>query len=145
MAMPLLLVFSALASGARPVLFGESKRLKGAVLVAAMVTILLLFHQGGELRAYFVRSPFGGSLATFRSEVASLTPEGGTICAALNLDAPHEGLLIAEMSGENGFRIPPIGAAQVYLLSGTKSCPASGLATHITISLNARGDYIASG
>jgi len=147
MAMPLLLVFSALASGVRPMLVAEreSKRLKNTVLLAAAVTLLLLFRQGEELRAYFVRTPYGSSLATFRSEVASLTPEGGIICAALDLDAPQEALFIAEISGENGFRVPPISAGLTYLVSGAKPCPAGGPATHITVSQDARGDFVASG
>ena len=145
MAMPLLLVFSALAAGARPVLLGESKRLKGAALLAAVAALLLLFRQGADVRAWSVQTPYGSRLATFRSEVASLTPEGGAICARLNLDASHQALFIAEMSGENGFLVPPIGAAQAYLVAGVKPCPANALAAHITVSLNARGDFVASG
>jgi hypothetical protein len=145
MGMPLLLVFSALAAGAHPVLLGESKRLKGAILLAAAATLLLVFRQGGDIRASFVQSPYGGSLATFRSEVASLTPEGGAICAILNLNASDQALFVAEMSGENGFRVPPIGAAQALFVAPGKPCPAGAAAVHITVSLNARGNFIASG
>lgn len=145
MAMPLLLVFSAFAAGVRPTVLMGAKRFKEALLLVAGIALLLLFRQGGELRAYFVRSPYGGSLATFRSEVASLTPEGGAVCVALDLDAQQEGLFIAEISGENGFRVPPINAASAYLVSRTKPCPYSGPAAHITVKLNPHGDYIASG
>jgi hypothetical protein len=147
-AMPLLLMFSALAAGARPVLLGQSKqlvRLRAALLLAAAVTLLLVFRQGADVRNFFVQSPMGGSLATFRSQVASLTPEGGLICAHLNLNTKQEDLLIAEMSGENGFLIPPISAAQAYLVPTGKTCPAPGPAAHIAISLNARGSFVASG
>jgi hypothetical protein len=142
MAMPLLLVFSALAAGGRPLLLGHSKRLKGAVLFAAVAALLLVFRQGADFRAYFVQSPYGHNLATFRSEVASLTSEGGAICARLNLDASHQSMFIAEMSGENGFLVPPISAAQAFLVAGATPCPAN--ATHVTISLNARGNFVAS-
>jgi hypothetical protein len=145
MAMSLLLLFSALAAGARPVVLSESRRLKGAMLVAAGVTLLLVFQQGADVRAFFTQSPYGGSLANFRSEVASLTPEGGAICARLGLDASSQALFIAEMSGENGFLVPPISASQAYLVAGTTPCPANGVAGHITVSLNARGDFVASG
>jgi hypothetical protein len=145
MAMPLLLVFSALAAGARPVLLGESKRLKGVLLVAAVATLLLLFRQGADVRAWFVHTPYGSSLATFRSQVASLTPEGGAICARLDLDASNQALFVAEMSGENGFLVPPISAAQAYLVAGVEACPANGLASQITVSLNQRGAFVASG
>ncbi len=145
MAMPLLLVFSALAAGVHPALLGESKRIKGAVLLAAAIALLLLFRQGADVRNYFVQSPFGGSLARFRSQVASLTPEGGAICARLNLDASHQALFIAEMSGENGFHVPPISAAQTYFVTGVNPCPASGVAVPITVSLDARGNFVASG
>lgn len=144
MAMPLLLLFSALAAGARPVLLSESKRLRGTVLLAAAVTLLLLFRQGANTRAFFVQSPYGSSLATFRSEVASLTPEGGVICAKLNLDTSHQSLLIAEMSGENGFHVAPINVAQAYFVAGSTPCPTNAL-THITVGLNARGNFVASG
>jgi hypothetical protein len=145
MAMPLLLVFSALAAGARPLLLGEFKPLKGTLLLAAVATLLLLFRQGADVRAYFAQSPYGSSLATFRSEVASLTPAGGIICARLDLDASHQALFIAEMSGEHGFLVPPISAAQAVLVAGATPCPANGLVAHITVNLNARGDFVASG
>jgi hypothetical protein len=147
-AMPLLLMFSAVAAGARPLLVGLSKRqvgLRGGLLVAAAVTLLLVFRQGADVRNFFVQSPMGGSLAAFRSQIASLTPEGGTICAQLNLNTQQEDLLIAEMSGENGFLIPPISAAQAYLVPTGKTCPAPGSAAHIIVSLSARGNYVATG
>jgi hypothetical protein len=144
MAMPLLLLFSALAAGAYPVLIDKSRQWIGIGLLAATATLLLLFIQGSNLRSYFVQSPYGSSLATFRSEVASLTPEGGTICVKMDLDAPQQALLIGEMSGENGFLVPPISAAQAYLVTGNESCPAVGSVTHIGVSLNARGDFFAT-
>lgn len=147
-AMPLLLLFSALVAGARPVLFGKTKqlmRLRGALLLAGTVALVLLFRQGADVRSYFVQSPYGHSLAAFRSEVASLTPEGGTICVKLGLDMQHQTFLIAAMSGEDGFLVPPISAAQAYLVSAGQTCPAQGFATHITVSLNARGDFVAAG
>jgi hypothetical protein len=144
MAMPLLLFFSALALGMRPLLRGTW--LKAAVLLAATLTLLLVFRQGADFRAFFVTSPYGHDLATFRSQVASLTPEGGTICANLDVDAPNQTDFIAEMSGENGFLVPPISAARAFLLSGSAPCPVTGAAaTHITVSVNARGNFVASG
>lgn len=144
MAMPLLLVFSALMAGAYSARLVRSKRIKGAALIIVTVTLLLIFKQGSALRAYFVQSPYGSSLTAFRSEVASLTKEGETVCARLDLDASQEALLIAQMSGENGFHVPPINAGQVYLLPGTQSCPSTE-AAKITIDQNARGDFVASG
>ena len=145
MAMPLLLTFSALAAGLHPLLLGEPRRLKGALLLGALVAQLLIFRQGADIRAFFVQTPYGHSLAAFRSEVAALTPEGGALCATLNLDASHQAFFIAAMSGENGFHVPPISAGQTYFLNGTNPCPANGVAAHITVSLNARGDFVASG
>jgi hypothetical protein len=146
MAMPLLLFFSALAVGMRPVLLGASSWLKGAALLAAALTLLLVFRQGADFRAFFVTSPYGHDLATFRSKVASLTPEGGTICANLDVDPSNQAKFIAEMSGENGFLVPPISAARAFLLSGSAPCPVTGVvAAHITVSVNARGDFVASG
>lgn len=143
MAMPLFLFFSAIASGWTPALRGESKRLAYAMICGALMALVLLFHQGGELRAYFTRTPYGSNLATFRSEVASLTPEGDIICATLNLDAQQESLFIAEISGENGFRVPPIGAEHALLLSKGTPCPANEAMTRITVSVNSRGDFVA--
>jgi hypothetical protein len=145
MAMPLLLLFSSLASGARPTFSGKPRHLTYTLILGAGITLLLLFHQGAELRAYFTRTPLGNSLATFRSEVASLAPEGGVICAALDLDAQQETLFIAEISGENGFRVPPISAMRTVLVPKAKSCPINGLSADIIVSINSRGDFVASG
>jgi hypothetical protein len=143
-AMPLLLVFSALAAGIRPVLSGRSRRWKGAIFFAGLITIVLIFQQGANIRSYFVQSPYGSSLVTFRSEVASLAPEGAVICAKLDLDAPHQTAFIGGMSGEAGFLVPPISAAQVYLVPPAKVCPTTVSVTHITVNLNARGNFVAS-
>jgi hypothetical protein len=145
MAMPLLLLFSALATGLRPTFSRGYKRMMYPLILGAGITLLLVFHQGEEIRAYFTRTPFGSSLASFRSEVASLTPEGAAICVALNLDAQQEMLFIAEISGENGFRVPPIGAAHVVLVPKARSCPISGSSADITVSVNPRGNFVASG
>lgn len=146
-AMPLLLAFSALAAGAHPVLIGRSKQLvrmrNGLVLIIA-VALIFIFRQGTEVRSFFIQTPYGDRLTTFRSEVASLTPEGGTICANLELSTQNQALLTAEISGENGFLIPPINAAQVFLLPEGQPCPAPASATHITIKMNPQGDFIAS-
>jgi hypothetical protein len=149
MAMPLLLIFSAAAAAARPVLLGRSKqlvRLKGVLLLFAAAALLLLFQQGAQIRSYFVQSPYGDAygLTAFRSQVAALTPESGTICANLVLSAQYQALLVAAMSGEDGFLVPPISATQVYLISSGKTCPAPATASHITVSLNARGDFVAA-
>jgi len=145
--MPLLLLFSAAVAGARPVLLGQSQRLvrlRGALLLAAIATLVLVFGQGGNVRSYFVQTPYGASLAAFRSEVAALTPEAATICARLNLDTQHQALLIAEMSGEDGFFVGPISAARAYLVPPGQRCPSPGPATNITVGLNARGDFVAA-
>jgi hypothetical protein len=146
-AMPLLLTFSALAAGAYPVLISRSKQLtrmrNGLVLITA-VSLIFIFRQGTGVRSFFIQTPYGGRLTTFRSEVASLTPEGGTICANLELSTQNQALLTAEMSGDNGFLIPPIDAAQAFLLPEGQPCPAPTSATHITIKMNPQGDFIAS-
>jgi hypothetical protein len=145
MAMPLLLLFSALAAGACPTFLRQSRRLKSLARLAAVTALLLLFRQGTDIRAYFVQTPYGSSLAAFRTDVASLTPEGGVICVRLNLDASHQAFLIAAMSGEDGFLVPPISAAQAYFVTGAKRCSTNSVAIHITVSLNGRGEFIASG
>jgi len=150
MAMPLLLTFSALAAGLRPVLLGQTARLawpRVTLFLGTAVALLLIFAQGAEVRAYFVRTPFGDAygLATFRSQVAALTPEGGAICAQLSLDAPHEALFVAAMSGQDGFLVPPISAAQAFLVPAGQTCPAGASAAHITVGLDARGDFVAAG
>jgi hypothetical protein len=150
LAMPLLLIFSAIAAGTRPVLFGQSTRvvrLRGALLLAAILALFLLFRQGTSVRSYFVQSPYGDDygLTAFRSQAAALTPESGTICAKLALNAQYQALFVAAMSGEDGFLIPPISAARAYLVPAGESCPANAVTAHITVSLNARGDFVAAG
>jgi hypothetical protein len=148
MAIPLLLIFSALAAGAQPVLIGQSKRrlqIRGGLLLATTVTLFLLFRQGTDVRSYFVQTPLGDSLAAFRSEVASLTPESSTLCATLDLNPQQQTLFIADISGENGFLVPPISAARAYLVPMGGSCPASTTASHITVRLNSRSDFVAAG
>jgi hypothetical protein len=148
LAMPLLLLFSSLAAGARPVLLRQWRRgvqLSLLLLLAAATMLLLLVRQGTDIRSYFVDTPYGHSLLAFRSEVASLTPERGTICARLNLDMQHQAFFVAAMSGADGFLVPPISAAKAYLVSSNQRCPAQGVATVITVSLNARGDFVGAG
>jgi hypothetical protein len=144
MAMPLLLLFSALAAGVYPIPINRYRRWMAVGLLAAIATLVLVFIQGSELRSYFVRTPYGSSLRTFRSEVASLIPEGGRVCVKMNLAPPQQALLIAEMSGQDGFLVPPISAAQAYLVTGSESCPAVGPLAHIGVGLNARGDFVAT-
>jgi hypothetical protein len=148
--MPLLLTFSAVAAGLRPVLLDRSQSRawrRPFVFLGATTALVLLFAQGADVRSYFVQTPFGDAygLAAFRSQVAALTPEGGAICAKLSLDPQQQALFSAAMSGEDGFLVPPISAAQAYLISAGKTCPAHGAASDITVSLNARGDFVAAG
>jgi hypothetical protein len=144
-AMPLLLTFSALAAGVYPLVLGERRRYKGVLLLGVTMALLLIFRQSAEIRAYFIDSPYGGSLASFRSEVASLAPAGGMICARLNLDPAHQAFFIAAMSGEDGFLVPPINAAQAYLVTGRSPCPAGQLGARITVNLNGQGNFVAYG
>jgi hypothetical protein len=147
MAMPLLLVFSALAASAQALLVGQTKRhlqMRSGLLLVATVTLFLLFRQGTDVRSYFVQTPLGRSLAAFRSQVGELTPENGTICATLNLDPQQQALFIADISGTNGFLVPPISAARAYLMPAGVACPASATASHITVSLNQRSDFVAA-
>jgi hypothetical protein len=147
-AMPLLLVFSSLMSGMRPVLTDRREqlaRLRYPLLLAAAVALALLFNQGSIERSYFVRSPYGSSLMAFRSEVASLTPENSIICASFNLTPQYQEAFIAEMSAYRAFLVPPINAYQAYLTSIGEPCPASGPIVHIVVGLNAHGDFVASG
>jgi hypothetical protein len=146
-AIPLLLLFSAVACGIRRALKVASRRrgrLGATLLAGCAVAIILIFRQGEDVRSFFVNTPYGGRLATFRAQVAELTPEGGAICATLNMNAQQRALLIAEMSGEDGFLVPPISASQAFLLAPGQTCPASAAGGHIMVGLNARGDYAAS-
>jgi hypothetical protein len=146
LAMPLLLLFSALAAGVRPLLASglpQVGRLRGALFAVALVSLVLIFRQGADTRAFFVNTPYGSQLTTFRSQVAALTPAAGALCVKLALDPQHQALLNAEMSGAAGFVVPPIAAAQVYLFSSGERCPSTVPASTITVSLDARGDFIA--
>lgn len=147
--MPMLLTFSALAAGLRPVLQRPRPRpWRGlSVLAGATVALVLVFAQGDEVRSYFVRTPFGDAygLAAFRSQVAALTAEGVVICASLDLNAQEQAALTAAMSGEDGFLVPPISAGQAFLDAPGTACPAQQpSAAHITVSVNARGNFVAS-
>ena len=147
-AMPLLLVFSSLISGIRPLLTDRREqlaRLRYPLFLAAVVALALLFNQGSTERSYFVRSPYGSSLTAFRSEVASLTPENSIICTSFNLTPQYQEAFIAEMSAYRVFLVPPINAYQAYLTSIGEPCPASGPIVRIVVSLNAHGNFVASG
>jgi hypothetical protein len=147
LAMPLLLTFSGLAASLRPVWLSGFKHLatlRRALLLGAAAMLLLVFAQGAEVRSYFVTTPFGGTLAAFRSQVAALTPEGGAVCAKMNLDPAHQALFIAAMSGPDGFFIPPVSAAQAFLLAPGQPCPAQGGAATVNVSVNSRGDFVAT-
>lgn len=145
-AMPLLLTFSAVAAGIRPIWDKRTDRTRwarGGLAAAAAPMLLIVFVHASSLRAYFVSTPYGSSLAAFRSAVASLTPEDAVVCARLNLTPQAQTLFIAEMSGTDGFLVPPISAAGAYLVSGSQSCPAGAIS--ITVSPTPRGGFVASG
>lgn len=145
-AMPLLLTFSALAAGARPLWRARavsSRWARGGLAVSASAMLLMVFVHASNLRTFFVSTPYGWSLTTFRSGVASLTAEGAIVCARLNLSPQGQTLFIAEMSGTNGFAVPPISASGAYLASGTQHCPAG--TTIVTVNFNPRGGFVASG
>lgn len=148
LSMPLLLTFSGLAAGVYALLAPESKRgaqVRTAMLVAATFMLVLIFRQGANIRAYYTQSPAGDSLAAFRRQIARLSPEGANLCVTMNFDVVEQDLLIAELSGENGFMVPPISAARAYLLPSGQACPIpQSVATHVMVSLNARGEFTAS-
>jgi hypothetical protein len=147
LAMPLLLLFSTIAAGATHTLRSTAPhplRMQSALLSVAIVALFLIFRQGADTRSFFVDTPYGGKLAAFRAEVASLTPAGGTICAKLVLDPQHQALITAELSGGAGFVVPPIDAAQAYTYASGQRCPAPEPVSTVTISLDARGDFVAS-
>jgi hypothetical protein len=115
------------------------------LLVAAVLMLVLIFQQGANVRAYYTQSPAGDSLAAFRTQVASLSPEGAILCATMNFNTAEQDLLIAELSGEDGFMVPPISAARAYLVPSGHSCPTTlGVTAHVTVSLNPRGEFAAS-
>lgn len=147
-AMPLLLTFSSLAVSVRPLLREDARRpqlVRLALYMAATASLLLLFAQGAEVRSYFLRTPFGGSLAVFRSQVASLTPEGGALCAKLNLNTQQQAIFVAEMSGPDGFLIPPVSAGQAFLVAPGQRCPAQGATTsNITVGIDDRNNFVAT-
>jgi hypothetical protein len=149
LAMPLLLIFSAVAAGLGPAGLGveaarvRAKRASVALLAGATIALVLIFDQGASTRNFFVNTPYGAKLATFRSQVATLTPSAGVICARMMLDKPHQSLLYAELSGADGFLVPPIEAAEVFFLAPGERCPAAG-AVGVTISTNLRGDFVAA-
>ncbi len=143
-AMPLLLAFSAAVAALRPALRDRSLPIRSGVFAVAVVMLALIFRQGADIRAYFASTPYGSILNTFRSQVAQLTPPATIVCAQLNLDASHQALLEAEMSGANGFIVPPINAARAVFVSGAQRCPIGPLVTPITVGLNPQGDFVAS-
>jgi hypothetical protein len=146
LAMPLLLTFSAVAAGVRPVLSAGAatatwiRRVWG---LAVIVALLLLFRQGADIRAFFVQSPYGDSLAAFRSQVAALTPAGARLCVRLDLDAQDQALFSAEMSGPHGFLIAPIAAAGADIVAGAQACPKGATSTAITVRPDGRGGFSA--
>ena len=147
LAMPLLLLFSAAGAGARHLLTERSPHplaIRTGLVVATIATLGLVFTQAGDVRNGFVTTPYGHQLTAFREQVALLTPADGTICAKLALDPPNQALFNAEMSGEDGFLVPPIAAAQAYLLAPSQPCPTAA-AAHITVSLDHRGEFVARG
>jgi hypothetical protein len=147
-AMPLLLMFSALGAGSHELLTTARservRRMAAGVLVAAGVTLILLFRQASDLRSAWIEFPYGRALATFRSQVAELAPLGGVICVRLMMNAAERQAFIAQMSGANGFQVPPISAAAAFLFANNQTCPVTAPSARIAVGLNARGDWTAA-
>jgi hypothetical protein len=147
LSMPLLLTLSGFVAGVNPLLerVKRNRRAVTAVLLVAAATMLVLvFRQGTEVRAYYVQTPAGDALAAFRAQVAALTPEAAVVCATMDLSQADQDLLIAEMSGENGFLVPPISAARAYLVPSGQPCPSQAPTARLTIELNPRGEFFAA-
>lgn len=145
LAMPMLLTFSALAAGLRPLLLARRKnlRLGPALALAASVSLVVIFGQGANVRSYFVETPFGSTLASFRSNIARMTPAGAAICARLNLSPEQRTFFTAAMTGPDGFYVPPISASAAYLLSPAEHCPVLG-AVLVAVTEDGRGDFVAA-
>jgi hypothetical protein len=63
----------------------------------------------------------------------------------MSLNPQYQALFVAAMSAEDGFLVPPISAAHAYLVPAGQACPAAGPTVHITVGLDARGDFVAAG
>jgi hypothetical protein len=145
-AMPLLLLFSSLGAGVRSALGQRPVHPRTAYVALAVATVglVLVFVHAGDNRNAIMQSPFGRTLASFRSQVASLVPADSSICAKLDMSAPQQQGFIADMSGTDGFLVPPINAGQAQLMaSGLPPCSPGDAS--ITVRLNPRGDFVASG
>jgi hypothetical protein len=113
-----------------------------ATFAVGAVILALIFDQGADLRNYFEATPMGSSLASFRSSVATLARGNGQLCVTMDLNPEQQLLFNAAMEGASGFSIPPIDAPITYLLPTGGACP-SPAATHVLVSLNIRGEYLA--
>jgi hypothetical protein len=145
-AMPILLAFSALAAGVHSGL-PTGRYINWArtpAYLVGLVALILIFQQGADVRSFFVDQPYGSSLAVFRAQVAALSPPNSIICAQLNLDSGARSLFLLAISGARGFTISPIGAAGVYFTAVDGACPAVGPSSHIIVSVNERGDFVAT-
>lgn len=145
-AMPILLTFSAVAAGVRSGLPARmhANWVRAPACVLGFAALIMIFQQGADVRSFFVDTPYGSGLATFRSQVAALTPPNSVICAQLNMSAGEHGLLTTEMSGARGFTIPPIDAEGVDFTPVNGHCPGAGRSSDIVVSVNERGDFVAS-
>jgi hypothetical protein len=149
MVMPLLLLVSACAAGGVTCFrtFRSPKRRQlflGSIVAVSVVSLVVLFDQGTDLRAYFTASPYGSQLASFRNEVSSLVPPGSQLCAVLDLPPSDATAFKVETSGPNGFvnhnafLIAPIYASGVALATVPSQCPVSATAV-VDVRLNSAG------
>lgn len=112
------------------------------VAIVAIVTILAMFAHEANVQHYFESTPYGGALKRTRSQVARLVPARARLCVRMDLDPAAQTLLIAEMNGANGFRVPPIDAVSVALTPAGLGCPSA--TASVTIAQDAAGNFVAS-
>lgn len=127
--MPLLLILSSCAAGGTTWFRSRVRTQRNrryflrAVLVVPLLSLVLLYSSGNAARGYFNATPYGGALTTFRDEVSSLAPKGAELCIVLDLPPADAAELKAEMAGNYGFFVAPIGAAADYLEMTKSQCP----------------------
>lgn len=144
-AMPLLLLFSALALALPSV-----RRVGGVIRSGRLITTLgaiaalvLIYLQGAGVRSYFVQTPYGSNLTSFRSEVAALTSEGADLCVRLTMTPAQRAYFTASIAGEFGFLVPPISAGKAEFVTARDRCAANTVP--VVVAATARNLFTATG
>lgn len=126
LAVPALLVLSALAAGTRPrdarAAWLERRWVRVVGILASSLALFALFDGSSAVRGWWTSTPLGAQIAAARDEIAQGTASGAALCVELDMDEASKPVFVAGMGGAGGLQLDPVLAGSVEYVD-VGECP----------------------